>query len=137
MLSREPENQSMGVPIQAFALRPSHSIRQTDTQDGAVLLDVEQGICFSMNLIGTLIWKLLGSGSRPDEIAQHLATTFDIPFDQASADVQDFLEQLQRQKLLQRPDKIEPRPKRNNWVSTMIAKIRQNRRKRDMRDAGK
>jgi len=34
-------------------------VRQTASEDGAVLLDTEQGICFSLNPVGLTIWELL------------------------------------------------------------------------------
>src|SRR5208282_3160780 len=33
------------------------SVRETASEDGAVLLDIEQGICFSLNPVGLRIWE--------------------------------------------------------------------------------
>ena len=43
-------------------------VREVASEDGAVLLDVEQGVCFSLNPVGLKIWDLLkkGCSSRPD-----------------------------------------------------------------------
>ena len=39
------------------------SVRETASEDGAVLLDIEQGICFSLNPVGLKIWELLENAS--------------------------------------------------------------------------
>ena len=39
------------------------SVRETASEDGAVLLDIEQGICFSLNPVGLKIWELLKNAS--------------------------------------------------------------------------
>ena len=36
-------------------------IRETVSEDGAVLLDIDQGICFSLNPVGLKIWELLSA----------------------------------------------------------------------------
>ena len=35
------------------------SVRETINQNGTVLLDIEQGLCFSMNRVGSMIWDML------------------------------------------------------------------------------
>ncbi len=35
------------------------TIRAAASDDGAVLLDIEQGVCFSLNAVGLKIWELL------------------------------------------------------------------------------
>src|ERR1039458_8095163 len=43
--------------ITDFTIAPG--VRETASEDGAVLLDVEQGVCFSLNPVGLRIWELL------------------------------------------------------------------------------
>ena len=40
-------------------------VRETASEDGAVLLDIEQGICFSLNPVGLKIWELLEEALIP------------------------------------------------------------------------
>lgn len=83
------------------ALRVSPFVKVSETQDGAVLLDVRQGLCFSMNPIGNLIWKHLSEGWEPAQITQQLADTFKISTEQASNDLQEFLRDLKQRQLVQ------------------------------------
>lgn len=61
-------------------------IRETTSQDGAVLLDIEQGICFSLNPVGLKIWELLKQGQSIDKVADTLANEFPISRQQILAD---------------------------------------------------
>src|ERR1700694_3498307 len=91
----------MSQLTETATLRHSDSIRQSDNQDGAVLLDIRKGQCFSMNPVAALIWRQIGEGLRPSEIAEDLARRFEISLDQAVSDVQEFVQQLKREQLLQ------------------------------------
>jgi len=43
--------------------RISKGVRSTHGQDGAIVLDVQQGQMFNLNLVGSKILELLESGS--------------------------------------------------------------------------
>src|SRR5260370_38904801 len=81
-------------------LKPSTSIKNINTQDGALLLDIDQGLCFSMNPLGAKIWEMLKTNHSVDSIADVLAGEFSVPRDQVFGDVQEFLAQLRNQHLL-------------------------------------
>ena len=81
-------------------LRPCTGVRNINTQDGAVLLDIDQGICFSMNPVGAKIWEMLKMNHSIEHIADVLASEFSVPREQVLADVREFLAQLQNQHLL-------------------------------------
>jgi hypothetical protein len=84
----------------------SPRVKQTESEDGAVLLDIEQGICFSLNAVGLKIWEKLRRQSPIGQIADSLAQEFHIPRDQIMADVCDFVAQLESKHLIAR--KTEP-----------------------------
>ena len=81
-------------------LKPSADVRNVNTQDGAVLLDVDQGLCFSMNPVGARIWELLKANHSIDSIADKLAVECSVPREQVLADVREFLAELEKQRLL-------------------------------------
>ena len=81
-------------------LRPSARVRNVNTPDGAVLLDINQGLCFSMNPVGARIWDLLKTNHCVDEIADTLASECSVAREQVLEDVRTFLAQLQNQHLL-------------------------------------
>src|ERR1700737_337357 len=62
-------------------------VRETASEDGAVLLDIEQGICFSLNPVGLKIWDLLKTHHSVDEIADELAQDFPVSRSQLLSDL--------------------------------------------------
>lgn len=76
-------------------LKPSNGVRNINTQDGAVLLDIDQGLCFSMNPVGARIWEMLKMNRSIDCIADNLASEFSVAREQVLEDVLAFLAQLQ------------------------------------------
>ncbi len=75
-------------------------VRETVNQDGAVLLDIEQGLCFSLNPIGTRIWEMVKDGRSLDEIMDALEKEFRLPRTQLLVDVSDFLKRLEEMRLI-------------------------------------
>jgi hypothetical protein len=80
--------------------RPSNSVRETENQDGAVLLDIQQGLCFSINPIGSKIWNMMKQEQSFDEIVDNLAVEFSIPKEQVRGDVMEFATLLHQKGLL-------------------------------------
>jgi len=77
-------------------------VRETASEDGAVLLDIEQGICFSLNPVGLKIWELLKTHHSVDEIADELAQDFPVSRSQLLSDVVEFLQALEAKRLIRR-----------------------------------
>jgi hypothetical protein len=82
------------------AIKVAKGVRETVNQDGAVLLDIEQGLCFSLNPVGTRIWEMIKDGRSIDEIADALEEEFRLPRTQLLMDVSDFLKQLENMRLV-------------------------------------
>ncbi len=78
-------------------------VRETASEDGAVLLDIEQGICFSLNPVGLKIWELLKTHHSVEEITDDLAQDFPISRSQILSDVVEFLQSLEAKRLIRRP----------------------------------
>lgn len=72
--------------------------------DEAVLLNVETGVYFGLDEIGTRIWDLLIAGVTPNEIVTQLLDEYDVEREQLCADVRDFLQALVRKGLAQELD---------------------------------
>jgi hypothetical protein len=81
-------------------LLPSASVRQIDSEDGAALLDVKQGLCFSMNPVGLKIWGMLKLNQSIDQITNQLVGEFGLPEEQLRKDVFEFVENLKQNHLL-------------------------------------
>jgi hypothetical protein len=92
-------------------------VRETASEDGAVLLDIEQGICFSLNPVGLKIWELLKTHHSVDEIADELALGFSVSRSQVLSDVVEFLQALEAKRLIHRADHTPARPK---WLTRVF-----------------
>src|SRR6266849_4628547 len=80
---------------------PSESVRAIESQDGAVLLDIQQGLCLSMTPVAMMIWHRLKLTETGYEIAEYLAGQFrDVSRHQLQSDVVEFLEELWQKGLL-------------------------------------
>lgn len=90
-------------------LKPSATVRNISTQDGAVLLDINQGLCFSMNPVGAKIWEMLKMNHPVDRVADTLASEFSVPREQVLEDVRAFMAQLESQHLLVSDPKTDQR----------------------------
>jgi hypothetical protein len=105
---------SKPATITDFLIAPG--VRETASEDGAVLLDIEQGICFSLNPVGLRIWELLKKRCSLDQIADALAQEFSVPRSQLLADASEFVEALEAQHLIRRPNETLPK---KSWFSRM------------------
>jgi hypothetical protein len=94
----------MEDPITTQDIVIAPSIRETASEDGAVLLDIEQGICFSLNPVGLRIWELLKKRHSVDQIADALAQDFPVSRSQLLSDVVEFLQSLEAKRLIHRAD---------------------------------
>lgn len=102
---------------------PSESVRDVQTADGAVLLDIEQRLCLSMTPVAARVWSLLKQRRQPNEIVDQVAIEFSAPLEQVDEDVRSFLDQLaQRRLLLER--RVPRKQKRAlNWLCRQILRF--------------
>ena len=97
-------------------------VRETASEDGAVLLDIEQGICFSLNPVGLKIWELLKTHHSVDEIADDLAQDFPVSRSQLLSDVVEFLQALEAKRLIRRPGQTVTT---RSWLTRIFQRSRQ------------
>lgn len=92
-------------------------IRETASEDGAVLLDIEQGICFSLNPVGLKIWNLLKKGYSTDQIADALSQDFQVPRSLLLTDTLEFIHALEKEQLVHRPSHTATK---RSWLSKLL-----------------
>jgi hypothetical protein len=98
-----------------FTISPG--VRETASEDGAVLLDVEQGICFSLNPVGLRIWELLKKRCSLDQIADALGQEFSVSRSQLLSDATEFIEALEAKHLIYRSGHTMPK---KSWFSRIF-----------------
>ena len=111
----------MPEQVNHSAIKVAQGVRETVNQDGAVLLDIEQGLCFSLNSVGTRIWEMIKDGRSVDEIADALEQDFRVPRTQILTDISDFLKQLENMRLV--GDQSLP-AERRGILSRLLSRLR-------------
>lgn len=90
----------MSADLQSIGFPPD-SVRAVGTADGAVLLDIRQGICVSLTSVGAEIWDLLKSGTQINDIVGRLSEEYrEVPSGQIRNDVEEFIAGLRAKELL-------------------------------------
>jgi Coenzyme PQQ synthesis protein D (PqqD) len=80
--------------------RVSDGVRSTHGQDGAIVLDVQQGQMFNLNRVGSRILELLESGSAESDIVNVISQEFNSSREVVENDVREFIESLRKHKLV-------------------------------------
>ena len=77
----------------------------------------------TLNPIGSIIWQQLTDGRSPEQIANRLASEFGIPSEQALADVNEFLQQLESQHLISSPESSPARANASSKLTGLICNL--------------
>lgn len=88
------------INCQSVILRSTHM--PTGEIDGEmVALDLDNGECFGIGKIGTLIWEMAADPIRVGEIVDRLVADFDVEVDECRLDVLSFLKEMNGAGLVQ------------------------------------
>jgi hypothetical protein len=79
----------------------SDAVRSTHGQDGAIVLDVQQGQMFNLNLVGSRILELLERGSMESEIVDVISREFLVSRSDVETDLREFLATLKTCRLVE------------------------------------
>jgi hypothetical protein len=81
----------------------SPGVRKTANADGAVLLDIDAGMCYSLNPVGTKVWEAVESGqghATCGDVLDALAQEFTIPRERLASDIDNYLRELEQRGLV-------------------------------------
>ncbi len=90
-----------------FIWKVSDSARSTYTEDGAVVLDIQKGQCYGLNIVAAKIWRSLESnesGIASRDLVNALQTAFNVPRKELEADITEHLEKLEKIGLVHRSE---------------------------------
>ena len=73
---------------------PSYAVVYAELGEEAVLLNVESGVYYGLDAVGTRIWQLLAAGSSVEDMVSQMREEYDVAPAQLAQDVQTFLEML-------------------------------------------
>src|SRR5712664_4913132 len=83
----------------------SPDVRSTYSEDGAVLLDIRKGLCYSLNPVAARVWSTVEaspSGVDLRGVVDVMETHYTISRDQLERDVNEYLSKLENMGLVQR-----------------------------------
>lgn len=66
----------------------------------AVLLDPAAGCSYNLNVVGTLIWKMVDGTHTPEDIAAVICAEYEVEREQALQDVAGILQDFQQNNLV-------------------------------------
>jgi hypothetical protein len=92
-----------GVPVlsPSSRLRPNEAEVAAKVMDGeAIIINLANGMYYSMDQVGGLIWELIDEGRSVAEIASAISRSYDVPAARASADVERLATDLLEEKLV-------------------------------------
>ncbi len=84
-------------------LRPSPNVRAITTPDGAALLDIHEGVCYSLNPIGAAIWEQIrvnSSGIAIEAILRQIEQTCNANRHEIEEDIIAYVQNLERRHLV-------------------------------------
>jgi hypothetical protein len=76
------------------------TIRSTQTQDGRILLDIQQGHMYSVNVVGSRILELIDLGWDQQSIAEEISRAYSAEFEAVETDVREFVAALHKHRIL-------------------------------------
>jgi len=91
------ESPGKGNPL----LKIAEGVRSTHDHDGAVVLDIHQGQMFTLNLVGSKILEMLERGCPETQMVEEISRKFRIRAEIVERDVREFLECLERHRLVE------------------------------------
>jgi hypothetical protein len=97
IFSETPESAGKGNPL----LKIAEGVRSTHDRDGAVILDIHHGQMFTLNLVGSKILEMLERGCPETQMIEEISRKFRIRPDIVERDVREFLECLEKHRLVE------------------------------------
>jgi hypothetical protein len=81
----------------------SQDVRATYSEDGAVLLDIRKGLCYSLNPVAARVWVTLetsADGITMNGIVSALDTECQVPLEELEGDTAELLDKLRHMGLV-------------------------------------
>jgi Coenzyme PQQ synthesis protein D (PqqD) len=82
----------------------SPDVRSTYSEDGAVLLDIRKGLCYSLNPVASRIWVTIESSQAGIDfrgLVEVMETHYTVPREQLESDIAEYLSKLEEMGLVQ------------------------------------
>src|ERR1700744_4557029 len=80
------------ISMKSIQIAPS--VRSVFSQDGAVLMEIKQGLMYTSNPVGGRILELLSQGNSADKVIESISRECDVEQETVRKDLEGFIEQL-------------------------------------------
>ena len=81
------------------------SVRSVFSQDGAVLMEIKQGMMYTSNPVGGRILELLSQGTSPENVVETISRECTVAQETVRHDLEHFVEQLRTYGLIE-PERL-------------------------------
>lgn len=81
-------------------MKPAADVISRKVGDELVLLDLQRGVYFGLDEVGSRAWTLMAEGSTPSEIVAALAAEYDAAPEQIDADLRRLFRELEDEGLI-------------------------------------
>lgn len=98
-LLRRRTRRGDAVPADA-KLRPARDVLLAERDGVAVLLDLRHAVYLGLDEVGTVAWREIENGACAETVAQRVCSEYDAPIDAVRADMQRFIADLHRRRLV-------------------------------------
>ena len=92
----------------SFAVRPT--VRHERLEDEVIAIDLESGAYFALDDVAAVCWSILAAGGTTSAAVDATVANFDVAADTAQHDVEGFVDELVRVRLLAPADRPSARP---------------------------
>lgn len=82
------------------ALKHSPQVAWRRIDDEVILLHLDSSDYFNTNPVGHLVWEKIGAGKTLGDIQRAVCAEFDVTPEKAARDIEAFVQQLMKRKLL-------------------------------------
>ena len=107
----------LNAHVDTAALHVAPRIQYAENQDGAVLIDEDQGLRFVFNPVGNFIWKGLRTRQSVPEITKLLAAECQVPEKEISEHITVFIAELKSNGLLLSTEELQARLQGNRLAT--------------------
>ncbi len=76
------------------SIRIPPSVRSVFSEDGAVVMEIKQGMMYTSNPVGGRIFELLSQGQPPEQVVASIARECDVDQETVRRDLEVFIEEL-------------------------------------------
>ncbi len=85
----------------------------------AIILNLASGMYYSLDRVGAIVWEMMAEGRSAEEIAQRVATAYDMPREQVRRDLLGLVSELLDEQLITEVSGDKPRSESSGEIAAV------------------